>query len=103
MSEKTNNETDDEYEGFKRTLAFSGSLFEVDEMKPFFTTTYAVFRKGSDSSICYVTSVERGELIVKALDHFQECGKLDEWFDSKRKPNETAHAEATADSVNPDG
>jgi hypothetical protein len=88
MSDKASDETTDDGGGFSRTPAFSGSVFEVDKMEPFFRTTHAVFRKGSDSSICYVTSVERGEFITAALDHFHESGKYDEWFDSKRKQND---------------
>ena len=59
------------------------SAFECAPIYLQFQCSHSVYAKGVETSICYTTTEERGDLIVEALNHFKATGKLDEWV-SKR-------------------
>jgi hypothetical protein len=67
------------------------SPFEFEAIGAQFECTHAIYPTGGQASICYVTSEQRARLIVAALNHFKESGKLDEWISAE---NATAHARA---------
>lgn len=50
-----------------------------------FRCEYAVYCKGNDSSMCYVTSQERGDFMVAALDAFVKSGEAEKWLNNKNK------------------
>lgn len=63
------------------------NAFEVTPIDLQFQCTHAVYALGGDSSICYVTSEQRGRLVVAALNEFKASGKIDEWMsDEQNKP-----------------
>lgn len=66
------------------------SAFEVGKHDLQCECDWAVFPKGSESSICYVTSEERARFIVAALTHFKTSGEMDEFF----KQNTQEHGQA---------
>jgi hypothetical protein len=59
------------------------SPFECEAIGAQFECTHAIYPTGGQASICYVTSEQRGRLIVAALNHFEESGKLDEWMSAE--------------------
>jgi len=59
------------------------SPFEFEAIGAQFECTHAIYPTGGQASICYVTSEQRARLIVAALNHFKESGKLDEWISSE--------------------
>lgn len=65
------------------------SAFEVAPIDLQFECTHAVYVKGGDSSLCYVTSEQRGRLIVFALNELKASGKLDLWMNNEQ--NATQH------------
>lgn len=65
--------------------------FETVEQHLNFRCEWGVYREGLDSSMCYVTSPERGEFIAKALEAFVTSGGAAKWIRnlkrrSKKKP-----------------
>ncbi len=66
------------------------SAFEVAPIDLHFECTHAVYVTGGDSSLCYVTSEQRGRLIVFALNQIKASGKLDEWMNNERNEREQA-------------
>ena len=74
------------------------SAFEVAPIDLQFECTHAVYVTGGDLSLCYVTSEQRGRLIVFALNELKESGKLDEWMENEQSTEGLA---STAGSENP--
>jgi hypothetical protein len=70
--------------------------FETVPTQLQFQCHWAVYRIGDDSSICYVTSKMRGDLIVAALDAFVQSGEAERWL-----KNQNAIGEARADNNTP--
>lgn len=66
------------------------SAFEVAPIDLQFECTHAVYVTGGDSSLCYVTSEQRGRLIVFALNELKASGKLDEWMQNEQNTQEVA-------------
>ena len=60
------------------------SAFEVAPIDLQFQCTHAVYVTGGDSSLCYVTSEQRGRLIVLALNELKATGKLDQWMNNEQ-------------------
>lgn len=60
------------------------SAFEVAPIDLQFECTHAVYVTGGDSSLCYVTSEQRGRLIVFALNELKASGRLDEWMQNEQ-------------------
>ena len=60
------------------------SAFEVAPIDLQFQCTHAVYVKNGDSSLCYVTSEQRGRLIVFALNELKASGKLDQWMNNEQ-------------------
>ncbi len=61
----------------------ASSPFEFEAIGAQFECTHAIYPTGGQASICYVTSEQRARLIVAALNHFKESGKLDEWMSAE--------------------
>jgi hypothetical protein len=60
------------------------SAFEVEPIYVRFECSHAVYPAGGNSSLCYVTSEQRGRLIAAALDAFNESGGLSEWLSNEQ-------------------
>jgi len=56
------------------------SEYETVPIELQFECTHAVYKKNSNSSLCYVTSKERGEFIEKALKAQKRVEELEEAF-----------------------
>jgi len=70
------------------------SAFERAPIYLQFQCSHSVYAKGVETSICYTTTEERGDLIVEALNHFKATGKLDEWVSKRNVKVEARHDEA---------
>jgi len=70
------------------------SAFECAPIYLQFQCSHSVYAKGVETSICYTTTEERGDLIVEALNHFKATGKLDEWVSKRNVKVEARHDEA---------
>ena len=60
------------------------SNFEVVKTFLQFRCEFAVYKKESGTSICYVTNKEVGDFLVAALDFFKDSGEMDKYLEKNK-------------------
>jgi len=68
--------------------------FEYEPIGLQFECSHAVYPKGGETSLCYVTSEERAKFIVAALEYFKASGKLEEFYKENYPDHYSKHYEA---------
>lgn len=64
--------------------------FETVEQVLNFRCEWGVYREGQDSSLCYVTSKERGDFICAALEEFVQSGGAKKWIRNLKRREKRA-------------